>query len=130
MRILFPMIGLILGILIGLNIPFIFPKSYSAYVAVGILACLDSVFGGVKSNIMNCFDFKIFISGFLGNAIIAMCFVWLGNQLDINLSIAAIVVYGTRLFENFARIRRKVLYKTLNTKMIDKKNKKGTNKIL
>ena len=41
-----PILGLIIGILIGIFLPYKIPDQYSVYVAVGILAALDTVFGG------------------------------------------------------------------------------------
>lgn len=99
-------VGLAAGILIGLNSGIYFPGIYSAYVAIGILACADSVLGGIRSNLCGEFELNIFLSGFFGNAILAMGLVWLGNQLNIPLSLAAVVVFGSRLFQNFAYIRR------------------------
>lgn len=104
-----PVIGLFIGIVIGVQSGFIFPQSYSSYVAIGILACMDSVLGGVRSIFEDDFNFKIFISGFFGNALLSVTLIWLGNQLNIQLSIAAILVYGSRLFQNFSHIRRFLL---------------------
>lgn len=108
---LIPVIGLIIGIAIGYIVPVEFPQIYSNYVAIGILACVDSVLGGFRSNLDNTFHIPIFLSGFFGNAILAMVLTWMGNKLNIQLSIAAIVVYGSRLFYNFAYIRRFLLNK-------------------
>ena len=44
-----PVIGLVIGIAIGVQSELIFPQSYSSYVAIGILACVDSVLGGIRS---------------------------------------------------------------------------------
>ena len=41
-------IGCILGAIIGLNAPII-PYTYSSYLAIGIVAALDTVFGGINS---------------------------------------------------------------------------------
>ena len=57
------------------------------------------------------FNREIFISGFFINAILAVAIVWLGEQLNIELVIAAIVVFGSRIFQNFAYIRRFLLNK-------------------
>jgi len=35
--------------------------------------------------------------------------IWLGSQLSIELSIAAVVVYGSRIFNNLSQIRRFLL---------------------
>lgn len=124
MKFLFPIIGLILGILIGINTSFTFPQSYSDYITIGILCCIDCVFNGIKSNIVDNFDFRIFIFEFLGNLIIAMIFMWFGNRLNINLEIVVIIIYGTRLFKNFTDIGINLLNKNLNKQIKLKKDKK------
>lgn len=99
------------GILAALFVPWTIPDAYSTYVAVAILAGLDSVFGGIAAAINNNFRMNIFISGFFGNAILAAVLTYIGNMLGIDLYFAAIIVFGTRLFQNFAIIRRFLLSK-------------------
>ena len=52
------LIGCILGALIGINAPMI-SYTYSSYLAIAIIAALDSVFGGITSVIKKNFDLKI-----------------------------------------------------------------------
>ena len=52
------------------------------------------------------FDFKIFISGFFGNAILSILLTWLGVKLNVDIYLAAIVVFVGRMFTNLAIIRR------------------------
>lgn len=108
-----PVLGLIIGILLGVFfIPVNIPQQYSNYVAVAILAALDSVFGGIAANMQGKFDLKIFISGFFGNALLAAALAYIGDQLGIQIYLAAIFAFGNRLFLNFAIIRRYVLNKS------------------
>ena len=58
-------IGCIIGAIIGLNSPII-PYTYSSYLAIAIIAALDTVFGGIASVIKGNFDLKIFLTGFFG----------------------------------------------------------------
>jgi len=99
------LIGCVLGAIIGVNGPVI-SYSYSGYLAIAIVAALDSVFGGITSVVKGNFDLKIFISGFFGNAILAMLLTWLGVKLNVDIYLAAIVVFVGRMFTNFAIIRR------------------------
>lgn len=99
------LIGCILGAIIGMNGPVI-SYSYSGYLAIAIIAALDSVFGGITSVVKGNFDLKIFITGFFGNAILAMILTWLGVKLNVDIYLAAIVVFVGRMFTNFAIIRR------------------------
>ena len=98
-------IGCILGAIIGLNAPII-SYTYSGYLAIAIIAALDSVFGGITSVLKGNFDFKVFISGFFGNAILSMLLTWLGVKLNVDIYLAAIVVFVGRMFTNLAIIRR------------------------
>ncbi len=102
---------LIIGILLALFSSFNVPAETSSYVAIAILAGLDSVFGGFASTINNNFKMKIFITGFFGNAILAAALTYMGKLLDVDIYLAAIIVFGTRLFQNFAIIRRYLLNK-------------------
>ena len=85
--------------------------SYSKYLAIAILACLDSVFGGIAALMENRFDMRIFTSGFVGNAILAVGLTYLGEKLGLDLYLAAVFVFGNRIFLNFAIIRRYLLNK-------------------
>lgn len=103
-------IGCLLGAIIGVHAPII-PYTYSGYLAIAIVAALDSVFGAVSSNIKGNFDLKIFITGFFGNALLSIALTWLGIKLNVDIYLAAIVVFVGRMFTNFAIIRRHYLDK-------------------
>ena len=98
-------IACILGVVVGLNAPMI-SYTYSSYLAIAIIAALDSVFGGVASVINKKFDMKTFISGFFGNAILAILLTVLGEKLNVDIYLAAIVVFVGRMFNNLGIIRR------------------------
>lgn len=107
-----PILGLIIGIMIGVFfVPVNIPQQYSNYVAVAILAALDSVFGGIAATVQGKFNMGIFLSGFFGNALLAAGLAYIGDQLGIQIYFAAIFAFGNRLFLNFAVIRRYILNK-------------------
>lgn len=95
------LIGCIAGVLIGMNAPII-SYTYSSYLAIAIIAALDSVFGGITSVINKNFNLKIFVTGFFGNAILAILLTILGQKLNIDIYLAAIVVFVGRMFVNLA----------------------------
>ena len=70
--------------------------SYSGYLAIAIVAALDSVFGGITSVLKKNFDIKIFVSGFFGNAILAMLLTYLGEKLNVDIYLAAVIVFVVR----------------------------------
>ncbi len=115
------LIGCIAGALIGMNAPMI-SYTYSSYLAIAVVAALDSVFGGITSVINKKFDLKIFITGFFGNAILAILLTILGQKLNVDIYLAAIVVFVGRMFVNLAIIRRYYVDKW--SKILEKRNEK------
>ncbi len=119
-------IGCLVGALVGLNAPIV-SYTYSNYLAIAIIAALDSVFGGVVATIKKNFDLKIFLTGFFGNAILSILLAILGEKLNVDIYLAAIIVFVGRMFTNLAIIRRYYLEKWTN--MVEKrKNKKEDKK--
>lgn len=117
-------IGSIIGAIIGFYVPII-PYTYSKYLAIGIIAGLDTVFGGINSITKKNFDMKIFVSGFFGNAILAMLLTYLGEKLNVDIYLAAIFVFVGRMFNNLGFIRRSYIEKWSKNKE-NKKSKQKT----
>jgi small basic protein len=106
---LIAVIGLLIGIILGFVLDVNISDKLSPYMSVAILACLDSVFGAVRGNLSKNFQPDIFISGFFGNALLAAALAYLGDKLGIPIYMAAVIVFGGRIFDNFAIIRRLLL---------------------
>ncbi|MDU1031545.1 DUF1290 domain-containing protein [Clostridium sp.] len=80
-------IGLLFGIILGVVFDVNIPERFSPYMSVA------------------------FISGFFGNAVLAAALAYLGDKLGIPIYIAAVIVFGGRIFDNFAIIRRLIIEK-------------------
>ncbi|WP_416151037.1 small basic family protein [Salipaludibacillus sp. HK11] len=106
-----PLIGLLLGLLLGFFTDFRIPEEYSIYLSIMVLAGLDSLFGGVRAHLQRSFDDKVFISGFFTNLFLAISLAFLGVHLGVDLYLAAIFAFGVRLFHNIGIIRRFLLRK-------------------
>ena len=116
------LLGCILGALVGINVPII-PYTYSSYLAIAIIAALDSVFGGITGVLKGEFDFKVFISGFFCNSIFSMLLIYLGNKLDVDIYLAAIVVFVGRMLLNLTIIRKYYIDKwSKHWKNVNEKN--------
>ena len=116
------LIGCVVGAILGSLAPVI-PYTYSSYLSIAIIAALDSVFGGIASVIKGNFDLKIFLSGFFGNSILSIALTYLGEKLNVDIYLAAIVVFVGRMFTNLAIIRRHYIDKWVNA-IETKKTKK------
>ena len=127
MIILAIIIGCLVGVVLGLNALAI-SYIYSDYLAIAIIAALDSVFGGITATLKEKFDFKVFVSGFFGNAILSMLLIFLGKKLNVDIYLAAIVVFVGRMFNNLTIIRRFYLEKWDKLKEQIKKEEQQENK--
>jgi small basic protein len=104
-----PLMGLLAGILLGLVFSVQVPPEWARYTALAMLAAFDSVVGAWRADLDGVFESRIFISGFFVNMLLAAVLTLVGDRLGVDLSIAAIVVFGTRLFNNLAIIRRHII---------------------
>ncbi len=104
-------LGLIGGIVLGFMLNISYPTEYSFYITMGLLAAIDSILGAARSHLEGKYNNLIFISGFVTNAILAGLLAYLGDRLGIPLYYAAILVFGGRLFQNIAVIRRLLIDK-------------------
>lgn len=102
-------IAVILGVALGIVVPYNLTSSTLPYVAVAIIAALDSVFGGLTANLNKKFNMNVFMTGLVSNAILAVALTYMGDLLGINLFFAAIVVFGVRMFNNLSAMRRLTL---------------------
>jgi len=104
-------VGLIGGIVLGFTLNISYPSEYSFYITMGLLAAIDSILGAARSHLEGKYNNLIFISGFITNAILAGLLAYLGDRLGVPLYYAAILVFGGRLFQNIAVIRRLLIDK-------------------
>lgn len=123
--ILFPLLALLIGFALfyGLGRGFQADEAFARYTAIAVLAGLDTVLGGLRAHWSNSDDFDdvIFVSGFFVNALLAGALVMLGEKLGLQaglgqgqvsaMMLAAAVVFGTRIFNNLAALRRLLIEK-------------------
>lgn len=60
--------GLALGLLTNIQIP---PSMYENYLSIAVLAALDTLFGGIRAQLQQVYDDKVFVSGFFFNIVLA-----------------------------------------------------------
>ncbi len=102
------LIALIVGAVIGLVMQPTIPTPFAPYLPVAVVAALDALFGAVRARLEATFSDRIFLVSFLSNVILAVFLVFLGDQLNVGdaLETAVIVVFGVRIFQNLAGVRR------------------------
>jgi small basic protein len=106
---LLPLAGLVLGVLLGLLLQVDVSFEFARYSAVAIVAALDSVLGAVRAELDGVYDNRIFVSGFVTNALVAVLLTFIGDRLGLDLYLVALITFGPRIFQNVALIRRHFL---------------------
>jgi len=100
-------LAIAIGIFVGLWMPHNLTPDAVPFLAIAIIAALDSVFGGITAYMQKQFDITVFFTGLFTNALLAVGILYLGDILGINfpMLLATIVIFGTRMFQNFATMR-------------------------
>ena len=106
-----PLLALLLGFLAGQALALNVPPGYAPYLSVAILATLDSALGGVRGVLQERYDAVILMSGFFTNGALAAFLVFAGDWIGVDLYYVAIFVFGVRIFQNLAIIRREIISK-------------------
>ena len=101
-----PLLALLIGLVIGLQVSFTVPPEYARFTAVAILAALDAILGAARAELNHSYQNRLFLSGLLVNTALACALVFLGDRLGVDLVIASVVAFGVRMFNNVAVIRR------------------------
>ncbi len=104
--------ALLVGAVVGLLVQPTVPLPLAPYLPVAVVAALDALFGGVRARLDGVFSDRVFLVSFLSNVVLAVFLVYLGNQLNVGdaLETAVIVVFGVRIFQNLAAVRRRVFH--------------------
>lgn len=113
-----PILGLIIGLLVGSVLTITVPLIYAKYMSVAVLAALDSLLGGIKGILEDSFDGPILLTGFFTNALLAALLAYLGDKLGVDLYLAAVLAFGLRLFQNLGTIRRDLIYRYRKKKQL------------
>jgi len=104
-------IGILVGIIIGLNISYTIPIEYIKYSAVLIIGILNSLFGALKASLTKDEDYNqtSFLTGLGFNIVLALGITLLGEKLGLDLYLAVTVAFILRIFSNLGAVRREIV---------------------
>ncbi len=109
------LVALAIGLLLGLWLPSVavlpvtFQQQLPNYLGLALLAAVDATLGAWRASLEGVYDTGVFLSGLFVNMVAAASLAYVGDLLGINLALAAVVAFGTRIFNNLAFIRRILL---------------------
>lgn len=96
----------ILGVICGIIVPYNLSLAHVPYIAVALIAALDSICGAFLANLNKKFNMNVLLTGLVSNAILAVALTYVGTLLGIELYFVVMIVFGVRIFNNVAAIRR------------------------
>ena len=104
------LLALLAGAVLGLVLQPTVPVAFAPYLPVAVVAALDALFGGMRAQLDGAFSDRVFVVSFASNVVLAVFLVYLGDQLNVGdaLETAVIVVFGVRIFQNLAAVRRRL----------------------
>jgi len=100
-----PLVGLLMGLLIGRMLSLEIPAAFSHYYAVSLLVIFDTIVGGMKAGLNNRFRASVFWTGFLTNIFFAILLTYLGDSLGVELYLAVLFAFGFRIIHGINALR-------------------------
>lgn len=91
--------GLVLGVVAGLNLNLIYSPEYSVYIALAVLAMLNTIFNMLSENLKG--DLTPVKSGvFLASDLLFGLFLaYVGEQLGLPVYLAAVFAFGNNIYK-------------------------------
>ena len=117
-----PVLGLLIGLVIGWFTNVTLSETYAHYLSIAILAAFDTLIGGIRANLQRNYDNIVFVTGFFFNIFLAVGLAFLGVKLGVDLYLVAMFAFGVRIFNNIAILRNLLIQKWRN------KSEKNINK--
>lgn len=105
------LLALLVGMLLGFFVAPMAPLApgLPVYLGLALLAAIDATLGAWRASMEGTYDTGVFLSGFFVNMVAAATLAYVGDLMGVELKMAAIVAFGTRIFNNLAFIRRILL---------------------
>ena len=107
-------IGLTLGLIIGTFLQVNIPAEYARYTAVAIVGIVDSLFGAVRASVEKKYNLSIFMTGLTFNMLIGILFVFIGDELNLDIYMAVLIAFTIRIFSNIGIIKAATVEKMFN----------------
>jgi len=104
-----PVLAFVVGFAAIWQLKPMMPVQVADYLSLALLAGMDAICGGIRAGLDRKFRSDVFISGFIVNMVLAVLLCFIGDQIGVELYLAAVVTLGGRVFLNLSMIRRQIL---------------------
>ncbi len=91
--------GLVLGVVAGLNLNLIYSPEYSVYIALAVLAMLNTIFNMLSENLKG--DLTPVKSGvfLVSDLLFGLFLAYVGEQLGLPVYLAAVFAFGNNIYK-------------------------------
>jgi small basic protein len=96
--------GLILGIIAGLNLNFLYSPQYAVYISLAILALINSIANTLLDNMNG--DVKVLksVTLLLSDLVFALFLGFIGEQLGLPIYLAPVFAFGNNTYKKIREI--------------------------
>ena len=98
-------IATIFGGILGYIVPVIVPTEYNKLFSVAILAGIESMCSAIRLVIKNRFDSNKFLLNFVINVVIVVLFVFIGDNLGLDLYYVVLLALGFSLLQDLDMVK-------------------------
>lgn len=101
---LLPIIGLIIGMLVGLIFGGALPLGYAQYLAVAAIAAVDTLLAAYKMTLEDKLDTTMLALSFCATVLVSCLLVFFSRHTGMDIYIVVAVALGIRIFQNINKV--------------------------
>ena len=108
---IYVVVGIILGILAGLNLNITYSPDYAVYISLAVLAIVNTIFNMLNENTKGELTLVKSIIFLSGDLIFGLLLGYVGEQLGLPIYLAAVFAFGNNIYKNIGNLTNYLLEK-------------------
>lgn len=108
---IYVIVGVVLGVIAGMNLNFVYSPEYAVYISLGILAIINTIFNMLNENIKGELSLIKSIVYLIGDMIFGLLLAYVGEQLGLPIYLAGVFAFGNNIYKNIKNITNIMLEK-------------------
>ncbi|HAQ40263.1 MAG TPA: DUF1290 domain-containing protein [Clostridiales bacterium] len=108
---IYVVVGVILGILAGLNLNLVYSTEYAVYISLAVLAIINTIFDMLTENLKGELTPAKSVIFLAGDLIFALLLGYVGEQLGLPIYLAAVFAFGNNIYKNLRSMTNFMLEK-------------------
>lgn len=101
---IYVIVGVVLGIIAGMNLNIIYNAEYAVYISLGILAIINTIFTMLDDSTKGELTLIKSIIYLARDLIFGLLMAYVGEQLGLPIYLAAVFAFGNNIYKNLRNI--------------------------